>query len=202
MTTFVERKTSSLYRDLVKSKQWKHLTPMHNAVANVVTVDILAVIAEAIVLIKALLPLTTKITLPAVPGLVSKSVVHLPDLFALLSTNFWYPFLTWTFLTVVAPLAVATSVNFNAVTSSSSSTGAARRTSAGRRFDPVTFAVVKLLINYALIRASWTAPYFSKKVQVLVVSAIGEDMLFAVGLVTLIYGFYDAIVARSGAARH
>ena len=199
MTTFVERKTSSLYRDLVKSKQWKHLTPMHNAVANVVTVDILAVIAEAIVLIKALLPLTTKITLPAVPGLVSKSVVHLPDLFALLSTNFWYPFLTWTFLTVVAPLAVATSVNFNAVTSSSS---AGRRTSAGRRFDPITFAVVKLMINYALIRASWTAPYFSKKVQVLVVTAIGEDMLFAVGMVTLIYGFYDAIVARQGATRH
>jgi len=115
----------------------------------------------------------------------------LPDLFILLTSKFWTPFLTWLLTSVIAPLALAYTVNFSAASGT-------RRTA--HKADPVTFAAAKLMITYAVVKASWTAPYFSRKVQVLVVDAIGEDILFAAGFLALIFGFYDAIIGRP--ARH
>ena len=117
--------------------------------------------------------------------------VFLPDLFNLLSIEaFWTPFLSWAFVTLALPLAFAYAVNFP-----SSPSGTRRSVhSHGRSFDPITFAVTKTLLVFAVFYRS--CPIIPGDARATISSAIGGETLMLNSLIAFVYGLYDAILAR------
>jgi len=148
-------------------------------ISKVSAVDGLLVSYEGYLLLSYLVPMTHKITLG------KHMSFTLPDLTVFFSLSaFWYPFVTWLGMSLFVPLIVSYLLNFTTT----------RKRGKAVMYDPVTFAVAKSVFTFAVVKASWTAPWFSKKVQTLVVDAIGSDVLFAAGVVALIFGFYDAVL--------
>ena len=120
--------------------------------------------------------------------------IFLPDLFNLLSLDdFWKPFLSWAFVTLALPLAFAYAVNLPAV----SSTGISRRHShahGGRSFDPITFAVTKTLLVFAVFYRA--CPLIPSDSVSTITSAIGSEILLLNSIIAFVYGLYDAILAH------
>jgi hypothetical protein len=119
--------------------------------------------------------------------------VFLPDLFKILSIDeFWKPFLSWGWITLVLPLAFAYAVNFP----SSTSAGTSRRHQVfhGRSFDPITFAVTKAILVFAVFyRACPIVPADAVKT---ISAAIGGETLLLTSIIAFIYGLYDAILSH------
>jgi len=120
--------------------------------------------------------------------------LFLPDLFKILSIEeFWKPFLSWGWLTLVLPLAFAYAVNLPSVTHGGHS---ARRQAQfhGRKFDPITFSVVKTLLVFAVFYRA--CPLIWEDASFTISSAIGGEVLLLTSIVGFVYGLYDAILAH------
>jgi hypothetical protein len=119
--------------------------------------------------------------------------VFLPDLFKILSIDeFWKPFLSWGWVTLALPLAFAYAVNFP----STSTTGSSRRHQVfqGRSFDPITFAVTKTLLVFAVFYRS--CPIIPADAVKTINSAIGGETLLLTSIIGFVYGLYDAILSH------
>jgi hypothetical protein len=118
--------------------------------------------------------------------------VFLPDLFKILSIDdFWKPFLSWGFITIALPLAFAYAVNLPSV----SQTGPrGRHQIRGRSFDPITFAVAKALLVFAVFYRA--CPIIPADAALTISSAVGGETLLLTSTVAFVYGLYDAILAH------
>jgi hypothetical protein len=120
--------------------------------------------------------------------------IFLPDLFNLLSLDiFWKPFLSWAFVTLALPLVFAYAVNLPAV----SSAGISRRhiyAHGGRSFDPITFAVTKSILVFAVFYRA--CPLIPKESVSTIASAVGSEILLLNSIIAFVYGLYDAILAH------
>ena len=121
--------------------------------------------------------------------------IFLPDLFNLLSiAEFWKPFLSWAFVTLALPLAFAYAVNLPAVSSAGLSTRRHSHSHAGRSFDPITFAVTKALLVFAVFYRA--CPIIPNDAVSTITSAIGSETLLLNSIIAFVYGLYDAILAH------
>jgi hypothetical protein len=119
--------------------------------------------------------------------------VYLPDLFKILSIEeFWKPFFSWGFISVLLPLAFAYAINLPSVSSPPSSRS--RHTAHGRSFDPITYAVVKSLLVFAVFYRG--CPLITDDATLTINSAIGGETLLLSSVVAFVYGLYDAILAH------
>ena len=120
------------------------------------------------------------------------ATVFLPDLFRLLSIDdFWKPFLSWVFVTLAIPLAFAYAVNLSV---SSPSPSARRQALHARSFDPITFAVTKALLIFAVFYRS--CPIIPSDSTSTISSAVGGETLLLNSAIAFVYGLYDAILAH------
>jgi hypothetical protein len=120
--------------------------------------------------------------------------IFLPDLFKILSIEeFWTPFLSWGFVTLALPLAFAYIVNLPYVSSTSGS-GRRQTHSHTRDFDPITFAVTKALLVFAVFYRA--CPIIPPSAVSTISSAIGGETLFLNSIIAFVYGLYDAILAH------
>ena len=119
--------------------------------------------------------------------------IFLPDLFKLLSIeDFWLPFLSWAFVTLALPLAFAYAFNLPSV--ASPSTGRRHAPAHSRSFDPITFAVTKALLVFAVFYRA--CPIIPDNSLATISSAIGGETLFLNSIIAFVYGLYDAILAH------
>lgn len=118
--------------------------------------------------------------------------MFLPDLFKILSIDdFWTPLLSWGWVTLALPLAFAYAVNFPSTTSAS---GRRHTVFHGRSFDPITFAVTKTLLVFAVFYRS--CPIIPSDAVKTINSAIGGETLLLTSIIAFVYGLYDAILSR------
>jgi len=127
-------------------------------------------------------------------SLVYGKPIFLPDFFKLLSLDeFWAPFLSWGFLTLVLPLSFAYAVNLPSVVSGGHNP---RRQAQfhGRSFDPITFAVTKALLVFAVFYRA--VPIIPADSSFVISRAVGGEILLLTASVGFVYGLYDAILAH------
>ena len=119
--------------------------------------------------------------------------IFLPDLFKLLSIeDFWMPFLSWGFVTLAIPLVFAYAFNLPSV--ASSNTGRRHAPAHSRAFDPITFAVTKALLVFAVFYRA--CPIIPDKSLATIRSAVGGETLMLNSIIAFVYGLYDAILAH------
>jgi hypothetical protein len=122
------------------------------------------------------------------------SPIYLPDFFKLLSLDeFWSPFLSWSFITLVLPLGMAYAINFPSVVSGGHNP---RRQAQfhGRNFDPITFSVTKALLIFAVFYRA--CPIIPGDSSYTISKAVGGEVMLLTATVGFVYALYDAILAH------
>jgi hypothetical protein len=120
--------------------------------------------------------------------------IFLPDLFKILSIEeFWKPFLSWGFISILLPLAFAYAINLPSTTSAQTSRSRSVQIH-GRSFDPITFAVAKTILVFAVFYRA--CPLIPDDAALVINSAIGGETLLLTSIVAFVYGLYDAILAH------
>lgn len=150
----VNAMVDSARRTIEKVDAQEKATELRDKLSNVVSVNAVTLTYEAVFLLYELIPLVYLVTIPAVPSLgTGTRSFHLPDLFVLLTTEFWGPFLTWLTTSVLMPLGNAyffnlTATAANVARSTKPYDPTASTTPEEYRTDPLTFAVTKALVAY------------------------------------------------------
>ena len=115
---------------------------VRDRMSNVISVNATSLSLEALLLLAAVIPVTYELAIPAVEALGTAPATYiLPDLFVVLTSAFWAPFLTWVLTAVALPVVNGLLFNFVAVSVSSNEDSA-------YQVDPLTFAVTKALLAY------------------------------------------------------
>ncbi|KAL8662953.1 MAG: hypothetical protein Q9202_004276 [Teloschistes flavicans] len=109
------------------------LNSLRQSLSSVTSIQLLTLFVELAGLLAATTPMKYATTFPAVPalGLHSPSPVKIPDLFAMLTLEFWGPVLVWLATSILLPAAGAWFWNLRGVEEGG--------------YDPVAFGVVKAL---------------------------------------------------------
>lgn len=131
----------------------KKATGLRDRLSNVVSVNAVTLTYEAVFLLYRLIPFVYLVTIPAVPVLgTGTHGFLLPDLFVLLTADFWGPFLAWLTTAIVVPLGNAYFFNLTAtaanVARSKPYDPTVSTTPDEYKTDPLTFAVTKALVAY------------------------------------------------------
>lgn len=152
--------------------------------SQVSTVAALSAIVEGAHMTKALVPISYEVKLG---GLRS---ITIPDLLVFTSVDeYWKPILTWASFQVV-PLLLAMVFNLRA---DSVSKRYRKAHAAEYTFDPVTFAVSKLLLVYLAFNTSLGSSYPGDQVGI-VKYIVGEETFYIGTAITLLYAVYEAIL--------
>lgn len=160
------------------------VTEFRSQLSQVTTVAALSVIVEGAKMTKALVPISYEVKLS---GLHS---ITLPDVLVFLSVNeYWKPIIAWLSFQII-PLIFGVVFNLRA-------DAVSKRTKKAHAleyaFDPVTFAIAKLLMVYLAYNTSWGSALFSKDVG-LVRYIVGQETFYIGTAITLIYSIYEAIL--------
>lgn len=155
---------------------------MRSRLSQVATVAGISLVVEGAKLTRALVPNSYEVK---VGGLGALTV---PDLLVFLSVDeYWKPILTWMSFQII-PLIVAALFNFRAGTVPKRSRKAHGE---GHAFDPVTFAVAKLLMVYLAFHTTVGSDLAWKELGLLQ-HVVGEETFFIGTAITLIYALYEA----------
>jgi hypothetical protein len=144
-------------------------------------------------------PLTWQLHLPRFSPKTLLHPVHgdpvfLPNLFNILSIeDFWTPFLSWAFVTLLLPLLFSYAFNLAATHHTGPVTRRSSHTHA-RLFDPITFAVTKTLLVFAVFYRA--CPILPDDAVSTITKAIGSETLLLNSIIAFVYGLYDAILAH------
>ncbi|KAI5779233.1 hypothetical protein EDC01DRAFT_621512 [Geopyxis carbonaria] len=115
---------------------------LRDRLSNVISVNAIALTLEVSFLFISVIPLTYEVTIPGIPTLGTHNKIFvLPDLFVLLTSAFWSPFLTWLMTAIIGPFINASLFNLVAAT-------VAVKDGSEYKADPLTFAVTKALLVY------------------------------------------------------
>lgn len=152
--------------------------------SQVNTIGGIAILTEAAVLSKALLPISYEIKLGGL------GAVTIPDLYvALFGSKFWYPIATWIMFQLI-PLIASNIVNPRA---DSVSKRYRKAHAMEYAFDPVVFAIAKLLLCYIAFDTKFVSGFISKQVSTLDYT-IGKETFQVSAGVTLLFALYEAIL--------
>jgi hypothetical protein len=159
--------------------------------SNVISVNATSLTVEVLFLLLTLIPRTYEITLPGVAALkVEPHTYIVPDLFVLLTTSFWAPFLTWLVTALVVPITNATLFNLVATTVTS-------KDGSERKADPLTFAVTKALVAYLVHYKGFTfGGLFHPKTVAVVGTSVGRDLQLIDASIGGIAALWEGILKR------
>lgn len=126
---------------------------LRDRLSNVVSVNAVTLAYEAVFLLYRLIPFVYLVKIPAISAInTAPHNVLLPDLFVLLTADFWGPFLAWLTTAILVPLGNAYFFNLTAtaanVARSKPYDPTISTTLEGYKTDPLTFAVTKALVAY------------------------------------------------------
>ncbi|KAK4229611.1 hypothetical protein QBC38DRAFT_471725 [Podospora fimiseda] len=152
-TLALRTKLSDLYSDsgLPEATQTtrEFLSSVHSVLSTIALFELYKLRQE-------LLPDRYAFTFPAVSLLGTQEYpVKLPDMFALVTSDFWIPALTWGFTSLVVPGLVGYFYNLSGVGGGQQSSGGGRGRpkrggSGGYEVDPLVFSLVKGILTYVV----------------------------------------------------
>lgn len=155
VTDAIDRQTTKMRENLehawTASGVLERSHALRAALSSVQAVETIVLALEAGSIVKELIPLRFVTTTPAVPAVHLPSLpIKVPDLFVLLTGNFWASFLLWGLTNLVLPLVAAYFINLSwqAATGGAHPVRRTRSTSSRASFDPLTFNIAKALLVY------------------------------------------------------
>ena len=155
VTDAIDRQTTKMREGIervwISSGILERSHALRAALSSVQSVETIILALEGASLLKKLIPLRFVTTTPAAPEVYLPSLaIKVPDLFVLLTGDFWASFLLWTFTGLVLPLVAAYFINLSwqAATGGSQSARRTRSASSRASFDPLTFNIAKALLAY------------------------------------------------------
>ncbi|KAK4168090.1 hypothetical protein QBC43DRAFT_128041 [Cladorrhinum sp. PSN259] len=154
-TLAVRSKLTDLYADsrLPEAAQStrEFLSSVHSVLSTIALFELYKLRQE-------LLPDRYAFTFPAVSWLgTDEYPVKLPDMFALVTSSFWVPAITWALTSFIIPGITAYFYNLSSAASTGGSGGRGRPTATGKpagpggyEVDPLVFSVVKAILTYVV----------------------------------------------------
>lgn len=153
----IENRTNAIKHSAMKAVEnisiQEKATDLRDRLSNVVSVNAATLTYEAAFLLYRLIPLVYFVKIPVIPVInAAPRDVLLPDLFVLLTADFWGPFLAWLTTAILVPLGNAYLFNLTATAATVARSKPYDPTIStapeGYKTDPLTFAVTKALIAY------------------------------------------------------
>lgn len=156
--------------------------------SNVLAIQASGILLEFAFLLKQLVPVVYQTTFPALPAISTQSKdIYAPDVLVLFSSTYWYPFLTYFFLTLALPAAGGYFFNLTK----------GRKTKHIFQVDPVAFNVVKALIVYIVFTHGFRfGGLLGEQSVQTVLSGIGKEVLIVSSAVGATAGLYDAVLRK------
>ncbi|KAI4126826.1 MAG: hypothetical protein LQ338_003536, partial [Usnochroma carphineum] len=116
------------------------LYSLRSRLSSVTSIQLFILAIEAIGLFSRVVPLKYLTTIPPIPalGIHRETALRLPDLFALLTSDFWGPVGLWVGTSILVPACGAWFLNLRAAMGEENGDG----------YDPVAFGVVKGLVGW------------------------------------------------------
>lgn len=166
-------------------------TNVRDRLSNVISVNATSLSLEALLLLAAIIPVTYELTVPAVAALGTPATTYvLPDLFIVLTTTFWAPFLTWFVTSLVLPVGNAVLFNFVAVSVSSKEDNE-------YQVDPLTFAVTKALLAYLVHYKAFTfGGVLGEQAVATVGGSVGRELQLIGSAIGIIAAIWEATLRR------
>lgn len=128
----------------------EHSYYVRSALSSLKAVETILILLEGASLLKSLFPLRHMATSPAVDAIrLPEVAIKVPDMFVLITGEFWAPFVLWTLTSVLLPLIAAWFINlsWNAATGGQA-VRRGRSAATLASFDPLTFNIAKALLVY------------------------------------------------------
>lgn len=174
-----------------------HAEAARETLSTVTAIQGLTVLFEFYHLRKAILPDRHAFNIPHafIPGRSSDYPVAIPDLFLLLTSQFWGPTLLWLVTSLLLPLTAAYFFNLTSTPQKRHN----RTSHFNYRFDPLTFNIVKALIVYVVFGQDVT---FGGLVDLEYVAWINEalyagwESVIVGNLVGTVVTLYEAVLKK------
>lgn len=191
VTDSLERTHFSEYSDLLRS-----------TLSSPLAVNGVAALFEFAYLSRSLVEMRHAFGIP-VPYFGKVVPINGPDLFALVTPDFWAPFSLWVLTTVILPTLVGYFFNYPlraATTHSHNTRRATAQHDAAPNVDPVVFNVAKALISYLVYAASgpfgvW--PYSKTTIQTVNTGLpFGYGSLLTTSLIGATIALYEAVLRK------
>lgn len=186
-----ERTHLSEYSDLARSY-----------LSSPLAVNGLAVLYEAYFLFFSLVEWRHAFGLP-IPYFGKAVAINSPDLFALITPEFWGPFSLWVLTTIIAPTLVGYFFNYplrTATTHSHSTRRATAQQDAAPNVDPVVFNIAKALVSYLVYATSGpfgVGPYSKTTIQTVDAGIpFGYSGLITTSLIAGTIALYEAVLKK------
>ncbi|KAI9838808.1 MAG: hypothetical protein M1837_002301 [Sclerophora amabilis] len=145
-TAVLRSKVSGAWDD---SGVTKKIEDVRESLSTVLSIEALALAIEATGLRSEILPLRYAFTLPPLPVLGTSALpVSLPDLFLLVTSSFWSPFILWASTSLAVPLIFAYFFNLTLKAKPGHVTTRSHSSNPGHVFDPLTFNIAKALVAF------------------------------------------------------
>ncbi|KAJ5722010.1 hypothetical protein N7488_000045 [Penicillium malachiteum] len=176
---------------------------LRSNLSSLKAVETTFVLLETGFILAELVPMRYLTTTPAVPAVSLPAIsLRVPDLFVLLTANFWAPFMLWFVTNLGLPLVAAYFINLSWQAAASSQGPLRRQRQAAEHasFDPLTFNIVKALLAYEVYAHHWDyaslfSPYSIKKANFAIP---GQWKAVLTGNAIGVIGtLYEAILRRS-----
>lgn len=164
---------------------------VRDRMSNVISVNATSLSLEALLLLAAVIPVTYELAIPAIEALGTAATTYtVPDLFVVLTSSFWAPFLTW-FATALA-LPIVNGLLFNFVAVSVSATE-----EASYQVDPLTFAVTKALIAYLVHYKNFSfGGVLGSSAIATVGDSVGRELQIIGSFIGIIAAIWEATLRR------
>ncbi|KAI4206669.1 MAG: hypothetical protein LQ346_000961 [Caloplaca aetnensis] len=181
-TTSLTTSASTLY---TTSPIPSTLYNMRSYLSSTTSIQLLILAIEAFGLFSRVVPLKYLTTIPAIPaiGIAHETAVRLPDMFALLTSDFWGPVGLWLATNILVPAMGAWFLNLRALEEGN-----------GDGYDPVAFGVVKGLLGW-IVYVRRGVGGESRGVVEDSVPGGGVGMLVGAGIAVL-GGMYEAVLRK------
>lgn len=173
-----------------------------DTLSSTVTINVLAILFEALGLRRQLLPNKRITEIGPIPYVKSTSTsIMVPDLFQLLEYGFWAPFSFWLLTTVVLPAVTSYFINLplQQLPAHSSAKRASIKSNPHVQFDPFVFNLTKGLIAYCVYALHFQIIEVAKNATIAQVNTAVpggyQGMLISSGIGTAV-SLYEAVLKR------
>lgn len=202
VTEAIDAQTTKLYEGV--QRVWKasgvvdHAHALRANLSNVKAIQTIVLLVEGVIFLTARVPIRYLTAIPAIKYFNTAPFrTKVPDLFAMLESDFWVPFSVWFFTCFALPLVV--SYFFNLSWNASNSGRRTRSSPTLAQFDPLIFNIAKALLAHLVLNKEITGGLVSQYTLRAVRTSVpgGERGVLTGTAIGAIGAIYEAILTRA-----
>ncbi|CAG8107515.1 unnamed protein product [Penicillium salamii] len=202
VTEAIDAQTTKLYEGVQRA--WKasgvvdHAHALRANLSNVKAIQTIVLLVEGVTFLSARVPIRYLTAIPAIKYINTAPFrTKVPDLFAMLESDFWVPFSVWFFTCFALPLVV--SYFFNLSWNASNNGRRTRSSPTLAQFDPLIFNIAKALLVHLVLKKEITGGLVSQYTIRAVRTSVpgGERGVLTGTAIGAIGAIYEAILTRA-----